>query len=363
MGGRKGLRFLLGNMYFYQGMRILFIFLFIFYQQSLTAQKMRYGASISAIKYIQNNPIYPAINIPAFAFALQYKNTKQSKFPFHIEAQYIYHNNPRELGSSLSLAVSQDFFIGKKISIEPIVGLAYHTKKYDEWSNPRHYAFGTHLTNYSALQLNYHIHQKTFYAGVIHFSNGNVRVPDAGLNGIYLGIQYNWKEMPKLTAQNSIDVLKRESYFEIATSLGIKSTTVNQGPQYPVYTAQLSYGRGVAQRHHWLVYSLFLQDISQKDKNDIDERYDQEKFSNSIIWNIGLGYELALNHWFIQAQGGINVFQKSIPRTWIMTGLDIGYYVYDRPSSKMQVALYTGVKANFGVADFVELGIAFRRKR
>ncbi len=111
------------------------------------------------------------------------------------------------LGSNTSLYAHYNFyFLNRNLMFRIGQGIAYTPKPYDKVTNYRNIAFGTHLLSSTFMMLNYKkerlIDNLGLQAGLslIHYSNANVKAPNASINTIALnlGITYNLDaEAPK----------------------------------------------------------------------------------------------------------------------------------------------------------------------
>lgn len=113
-------------------------------------------------------------------------------------------DNKEELGTPLSVYLFQGARIAKfnprlSFNYEWNFGVSFGWKPYDEYDNPRNKVIGSEINAYinANFYLNYILsRQIDLTAGVdlTHFSNGNTRFPNAGLNtvGLKVGLVYNF---------------------------------------------------------------------------------------------------------------------------------------------------------------------------
>ena len=76
-------------------------------------------------------------------------------------------------------------------------GIGYVSKKWDLETNPHNKAIGSHLNANMRLHFIYHqqIHPKlelTLLGGITHFSNGNYKMPNLGVNSVEFGVGLNF---------------------------------------------------------------------------------------------------------------------------------------------------------------------------
>lgn len=159
----------------------------------------------------------------------------------------IYQNlkNP-VLGNNLSLYAHYNFYFFKRNLMFRIgQGLAYNNNPYDKENNFKNVAFGSNLMSSTYLMLNYkkqHLFNNFgIQAGLslIHYSNANVKAPNASINSITLnlGIIYNFDK--ELEFQKTLDDHDNEFTqpikYNVVFRTGINESDVVGSGQFPFY--------------------------------------------------------------------------------------------------------------------------------
>lgn len=119
---------------------------------------------------------------------------KDYRFPTTGIVMQIQHNGLPELtGTSIGVGVFANFrvfhFWGSQMFFRPTGGIGYLTKKFDMQENPSNRAIGSHFNIFAGLHGIWQIPLSerlllNLGAGGNHFSNGNSRMPNLGINSL-----------------------------------------------------------------------------------------------------------------------------------------------------------------------------------
>lgn len=136
------------------------------------------------------------------------------------------------------------YFLKRNLMLRIGQGLAYTTKPYDKYDNPKNIAFGSAIMSSTYLMLNYKkeniFKQFGIQAGLslIHYSNANVKAPNTSVNSITInvGVVYNLEEeepdyQHTLTDERFTERIK----YNLVFRTGINESDVVDSGQYPFY--------------------------------------------------------------------------------------------------------------------------------
>ena len=164
-------------------------------------------------------------------------------------ASFIYQNLKNGvLGNNYSLYAHYNFyFLKRNIMLRIGQGLAFTTNPYSKEENYRNVAFGSKLMSSTFLMLNYKkeriFNQFGLQAGfsLIHYSNANVKAPNASINSITLnlGVTYNLEatdpEFKVLIDKENEEKFTQPIKYNIAFRTGINESDVVGSGQFPFY--------------------------------------------------------------------------------------------------------------------------------
>ena len=228
----------------------------------------------------------------------------------------------KTLGSNYGLYAHYNFyFLKRNLMLRLAQGLAYNTNPYDKIENPKNIAFGSTLLSSTYIMLNYKKERifKRFglQAGfsLIHYSNANVKAPNASVNTIALniGLTYNLGD----EVSEYIDNLSDEKFTEpikynIAFRSGINQSDIIGSGQFPFYiisayadkrlshTSAIQFGADV-------FFSKFLEELIYYQSVSFPE---EDVSGDEDYKRVGLfvGHELFINKMSFMAQYGYYVY-------------------------------------------------------
>jgi len=249
------------------------------------------------------------------------------------------------------------------------VGLGYLTKKYDRYENYENLAIGSHLNgNVNLLvEARMNMGKRLIAAGgvsLVHFSNGGIKQPNYGLNmpGVNLSLAYRLSTENPYMKRKLLPELylfefdgKRYVNVDVDVAFGAKSMQpmLGKGNMYLVSAvwANMMWPVGYKGRLGFGVDISF----DGSDKKTLELRGVYPEHDIQLV-NTGLNaaYEMAFSRMAIMMNLG-----------WQLTGLDKrDGYVYEKLALRFGINenLYTALtlKANYGKADFISLGVGYR---
>ncbi len=230
--------------------------------------------------------------------------------------------NPH-LGESIGLYGHLNFyFFQRHFKLKIAEGLVYNTNPYDPVHNYRNYAYGSHFMFATLLMGNY-IEQDIIngfglQAGIllIHYSNGNIKSPNASTNSISvnLGVVYTPDHhtvhhyLPKQTSKNYAEPV----HFNFALRTGIDSGPLIGMGQYPFLTLaafadkRLTYSSGL-QLGAEVFFSKMLEEYIRYQAIAYPELQLTGEESSTRV-GVFAGYQFYINKFSIFANTGYYVF-------------------------------------------------------
>lgn len=282
-------------------------------------------------------------------------------------------------------------------------GLAYFTKPFDEFENPENLVIGARwsaIVN-MAVGINFKASEKvSLYLGTAftHYSNGHIKVPNIGANGLFggFGLTYrpNTKFVPVLGlihgtkhwdygTEITSEVLQRPLYkkirFNFATGIGLHEVegTVKPygGSVYPVYFGALGVTKRLSYKSQ--VY-LGVNAVYYTDYHDFilaQQLFEDRVRLNSTKLVLMLGHELFYGKMAVNTQLGLNLYypvrdkleEMEIQRPlfshrWITARVGFNYYFCNPAFDKGPKPFFgVAIRSIGGKADFFEasLGLVF----
>ena len=151
------------------------------------------------------------------------------------------------LGNTASIYAHYSFyFLKRNLMFRIAQGLAYTNNPYDKVDNFRNIAFGSKLMSATYLMLNYkkeHIFDNLgLQTGIslLHYSNGNVKAPNASVNSITfnIGVTYNLNENKpgyQHTLKGDDKKFTQPIKYNVVFRSGINESDILDSGQFPFY--------------------------------------------------------------------------------------------------------------------------------
>lgn len=264
-------------------------------------------------------------------------------------------------------------YVGKAISLYPFVsfplirgknltsyfkfgtGISAIEKPYDVMTNHKNTLIGSRFNNYihASLENDFQISVPLrFGAGISfgHISNGNIKLPNYGLNFLLLsaGLRYMFSE--RLVKDTVTRAFTREINYRLFLSAGVKQTPWIQSPRYGVgvLSAQLvrtltpasAFGGGV---------DFFLDPSLTRDPSGFSKERDKLK---NLQVGLHAFYERTVGRVTIPAQAGVYALHGKDTKRFYQT-IGLRYQV----SPPLQ--LFYHLKTHGGKADFLHFGVGY----
>ena len=251
---------------------------------------------------------------------------------------------------------------GIRLSLRIATGLGYITKTYDEVTNPKNNAIGSHLNakvNLSLFGRKYFNNGNYFDLGVEfnHFSNGAITNPNLGLNspGLLFGIG---RDIAYTTNNKKLEGLaKKEVSHEFYATLIGSVKEIGEVPyeasRYGVGAIKLGYG--IQPFHKWSFEGGL--DLIYNQANLY--KYRDSTFTAGDVPQIGvfLGFGFHFNKSVIAVNYGYYLLDKIDPEGRLYNRIGYRYYFWKNWYGAF------AIKANFARADYFEFGIGYSIKR
>lgn len=265
----------------------------------------------SAAKGIQLDFVRTRIDQAAYEYAHTHYSSGFSLQVFSFDAP--------ELGSS----INGIYFIEPNLIHHPKFelklraggGFNYASNPWHSNNNPRNYAYSWHTSGClvlglkAGLQLN-HFSRLTANVFYNHFSNGNTRNPNLGLNYPQLGLGYevliNQRTSKIQTAQNAF----KKYYAEVYGLVSNKSHPDTKTTRYPVYGMGMSFGRRLSNLH---AITTGLEVFTDKSLRYAMDSHPVHKLGNysDILGGVSIGHDFVFHRMRFTQQLGYYVYKEA----------------------------------------------------
>ncbi len=260
------------------------------------------------------------------------------------------------------------------------MGIGYLTKRYDEFTNPRNPAIGSHLNG--MMHLGYHLDAGRYLneqgwkmyaeAGLVHFSNANWRQPNFGVNIPYLSIgakrtlflitdgkgkanSASWKHVKQIGASSPPLKLRLQSpQHLLGFRLGRRQIELDQRRTFvnAVLEYNCEFPKGLLGPRLRVGANVFF-----------DKSYMYKKFglkSDAISLNdftevaISAGSHWEYGKWGFIVDAGFYLFRPDDTKRRYYEGVGVSYKATQR------MYLIARLKAHLSSADYMEWGVSYR---
>lgn len=289
------------------------------------------------------------------------------RFPSRgISFQYHNYGYKDVLGSSYSILQFTKFSLiqNKKFGFLDFrigSGISFITKEYDAASNPKNNAIGSKLNATVNLQIVYTKYWNHFLIGagleMDHYSNAAISAPNLGLNTpmVFLKFGYAFTERSVFVPDTNpvIAILPRagnlfQFHFIASTKQNLPGYNIN--PHLPIVAFQGLYRKRLSFK--WDLEAGV--DLIYNEANR--QKYDDQTFSFVETIQVGGYFGAAANFYKSQIYFGLGayVYNKINPAGWVYNRIGYRYNFSDHFNAMI------GIKANLGIADYIEFGVGLR---
>lgn len=240
------------------------------------------------------------------------------------------------LGNNFALYAHYNFYFFKRRLLFRVgQGLAYNTNPYDKYTNYKNTAFGTTLLSSTYFMLNYK-RERIFGrfgllagASVIHYSNANVKAPNASINSLLLnvGLTYNLDEADPEYIYKDQEKVTEPIKFNFAFRSGLNESDIIGMGQFPFYVVSAYADKRLSRKSAVqfgtdIFFSNFLKElIAFKAVAFPEEGVDPDTDYKRV--GLFAGHELFINKMSVETQFGYYVYYPFDfeGRTYLRIGL------------------------------------------
>lgn len=308
--------------------------------------------------FIEHHPAglslyYENIYIPSDTF--------QTNKRYRIEAYYTILGNNEVLGNAYSILADVYFRIYKeKIYFFTGSGISYLTKHCSE-DNYRNFAIGSHFNVYVNFGIDLQLYQKKplqidLQLRWNHFSNGSIKMPNAGLNIPSIHLSFGYYNNNNNSKTSHIDSNKLlQSKYHIFGAYSTKQNKVNN-VNYSLYTTGFEYYLTHYDAVQWLIGTDFIWDNSLPDYVKT-KNYDLDKYK-AIPLKLSLkgGWDVHIDKMDLIFQVGIYVRNVAFKYQPFYTRFGLRYFFSKNLGAQLSL------RSHYAKADAIEWGIVWRGK-
>lgn len=250
-----------------------------------------------------------------------------------------------DLGEAVNLFYFLEPFLieRKKVSLRlrAAGGLNYGSNPYNKETNPENDAYSSHINGYLGLgmSLNFTLSSKLqmmVNATYSHFSNGNTKNPNTGMNYPNIGIGMEYKLATKKVPLGKMLFYKEPWRFDMAFLVSNKSLPTQRDRRFWAYGINLQASYQVHPIHAFTVGFEGIIDKSMRSALD----------SNFYTWDLNLDHRLA----------GVMVGHEFLFNRMIFSQ-QLGYYIYKEIPDDLLRNLYHRWGINYKLSRRWMLGI------
>lgn len=240
-------------------------------------------------------------------------------------------------------------------------GVAFISKEYDVITNPKNNAIGSKWNAYINLQLGYEKQFGHFVVGagleMSHYSNAAITMPNLGLNTpmcyFKLGYAVKTREIFSPDTNSTVEILPRPAnklQFHVVSGIKQNLPGYDHDTHHAVIALQGFYR--IKLGFKWDIETGT--DICYNGANRY--KYDDRSFTFFETVQVGLYAGACVNFYKSQIFFGLGgyIYNAINPAGWIYDR--IGY----RYNFSKQFNAMIAIKANIGIADYLEFGIGYR---
>lgn len=259
------------------------------------------------------------------------------------------------------------------------LGIAFNWSSFNPLSNPDNISIGAKQSFYveAGLNFEYKIYKRFYISGGVsltHFSNGALKMPNAGINTISPNIGFRYviyKDAQKLITSV---IPKKEDNFEwnadiyfglknvIFDSLNVDLITKYEGAYFPIFGLSSSINRKVGRKNKFGIGFSISYDGSHDAQIAIAEndiKIINSPFSTKLQLSIFPSYELVIDKLSILIQPSFYVYRMKVRNQTL--------FFYQRVGIKYHItnSIYAGLRLRaygFHESDFIEWNIGYRIK-
>ncbi len=272
---------------------------------------------------------------------------------------FVFLERSQPVGNMISAVIymAKPLIKTKRSTLRVRIGLGpgYVFKIFDLYSNYKNVMFGSHFNFCLNGRINYTYRVNRFLEittgiGIIHFSNGAIKLPNQGINipSIHAGIGLTGKSSAPL-AESPVPEFKKVTMLQIFYGGGVKDEYPTGGPKFWASTLLINLNYRTSYKSGWQAGLDFSYDPSLSryfDRPDLP-------FKNKLNIGLLLGYELYFGKLSLLIQAATNVYDVNKIYLPFYQRYGLRYYLCENFFAQLTM------KSHFGSVDYVETGIGF----
>jgi hypothetical protein len=249
-----------------------------------------------------------------------------------------------------------------EISFRWATGLGYITKVWDLETNNSNRVIGSHFNANMRGHLMYHALlprgvELSFLAGVTHYSNGNIKLPNLGVNCVEMGIGLGFNKQrflpPSAVPKQISEKPHPRRALELRYSMGTKETSIIYRKRIFPATLSTRYFFRITPSSRWHGgLDLFFDQgrLYRDNPADVTER---PNLSNSLDVGLHIGHELLIGRLHFVTELGVYAYSPGLFKGISYQRLGFKYSFH--PQWNASVIL----KTHFSRADLFEWGLGY----
>ncbi len=316
---------------------------------------------------------------------------KNYNFPYISATLFASYNAHEAMGGLLALYPEVSFIIKEKKKFEMRLsgglGLALFSSIYHPEKNPYNKLIGSHLTAAATGELlfRYKFNTKlsgTLQAGMLHCSNGHIKLPNIGLNMpyVFVGTHYWFNEEPKYQPKGKSSFENAKSKALLRYGVGFhqfgESTKPYGGPVYTNHLITIALAHnyspvsflnfGVNFTYYESYYRFMLDQETHSFKTLFYESCMITFFGSHefLFGRIGLYVEVGLDLYkpfyrkYALFYDNTLSFDETV-KSFNSNKLGLQYHLFPHTGSPFDMILGVYIKSNYAQADFIECAVGF----
>lgn len=259
-------------------------------------------------------------------------------------------------------------------------GGVYNTLPYDYLTNRENTVLGSRIQALISYETGFQIPIKQWNVGASfimwHSSNMHTQLPNVGLNTPMINLKASY-QMQRFTKEKVIDPIANQHEWNLRGVWGRNEAGTTgrptNGPKYSKWIGVIGYSYRFKNIHRVSVDLEGYYDQTYRLYNEIGENESSHPALQSSALMLMFGHEFLHGHFGLVTHVGVNLYNPTINYLYkdifgdggfsmgqlIPVRVAARYYFLLPETNKLSPYLQFGVKSNFGLADYLELGVGF----
>lgn len=313
-------------------------------------------------------------HFPAFEICLVKKHSGEKLweqlYNYPLTGICYWHSNLNNqiLGTADAIVLYRTFLLPRLTNVLNFrfgIGIGYLSNPFHRLNNYKNIAIGSRMN--IAINVMYEfrwtISQRLTLSngiGIMHFSNGNWKEPNLGINMTTFNIGALWRLEKRdiILVKKEIPELDNKNEFNIITSFGIKEITPVYGEKYPVYVVSGNFARSFSLWQNKRKFGAgvdFFYNTAQIEYLKRDSIFLKHNYE-IIKPGINASYELVFDKLSFVFQLGIYLYGKEKKDGQVYHMFALKY------SLNKHFFINLGLKTHYAKADFMQCGVGYQVK-